>query len=122
MQSEKELIDYVTKPFIMKTQQKQNENQNGIQCAGALILLIVLFILSGIGSSFASEQDNHKSVLVLYSYQKYMSSNILIERGIRETFKTGAKGQIDFYTEYMDSTRFSGTQYIHQLRELYRHK
>ncbi|MCP4107112.1 MAG: hypothetical protein GY749_16490, partial [Desulfobacteraceae bacterium] len=106
----------------MKTRQRKNGNHNGIQCAGTLILIVGLFIFSGSGSAFASGEENHKSVLVLYSYQKQMSSNILTDRGIQERFKTGTKWQVGFYTEYMDSTRFSDDQYLYRLRELFRHK
>ncbi|MCP4348761.1 MAG: response regulator [Desulfobacterales bacterium] len=106
----------------MKTRQRKNGSHNGIQRAGTLILIVGLFIFSGSGSAFASGEDNHKNVLVLYSYQKQMPSNILTDRGIRERFKTDTKWQVEFYTEYMDSTRFSDDQYLYRLRELFRHK
>jgi len=64
-------------------------------------------------------EASRKNVLVLYTYGTYMASNIIIERGIKDTFKTHA---VELYREYMDLRRVSSEAYLERLKQSYARK
>ena len=53
------------------------------QAATVLLLLLTFFFPV---RTEPSEQDDAKNILVLYSFDQYIKSDVLIEQGIHETF------------------------------------
>ncbi|ETR68651.1 MAG: two-component hybrid histidine kinase sensor and regulator, partial [Candidatus Magnetoglobus multicellularis str. Araruama] len=70
----------------------------------------------------STEQDKSKKILLLYSFDQYMKSNLLIEQGIRETLKQRMQKPVELFSEYMERKRFPGKDALQQLRHFYHHK
>ena len=64
----------------------------------------------------------NKSVLLLFAGQPDSSESILASQKLRSTFGSVSDVTIDFYSEYLDSDRFSGENDAIILRDLYRQK
>ena len=78
--------------------------------------------ITGGKESFASERDRSHNILALYSYNKDMPANILVDQGIQQTFKSYEQWDTKLYAEYMDLTRFSDDEYLDRFRDLLRYK
>ena len=65
-------------------------------------------------------------VLVLYSDERLLPANIVIDESIRATFAVGTKGTVEFHSEFFDAARFSGEEHeqrqLDYLREKYRER
>ena len=47
-------------------------------------------------------------VLVLYSDERLLPANIVIDESIRATFAVGTKNSVEFHSEFFDAARFPG--------------
>ena len=47
-------------------------------------------------------------VLVLYSDERLLPANIIIDEAIRAAFAVGTKIHVEFYSEFLDVARFPG--------------
>ncbi len=90
------------------------------RAAAAVLLLLFTFFFPV--RTEPSERDDAKNILVLYSFDRYMRSDVLIEQGIHETFANNGLRAVEFFTEYMDMKRFSGSEDIRRLREYFASK
>ena len=70
----------------------------------------------------AAAMKQSQRVLVLYSDERLLPANIIIDEAIRATFAASPGNQVEFYSEFLDRTRFPGdTQEQHQ-RDFFRDK
>jgi PAS domain S-box-containing protein len=91
-----------------------------------LRVITVLIITSAvlISSSFPAESDDkeRKKVLVITTGAKELPGNVIIDRSIQETFRSGSPDRIEYYSENMDLDRFTGDPYRQHLLDFYRQK
>ena len=66
--------------------------------------LIILAGTSAAGQAPAPRQR----VLVLYSDERLLPNNIIMDEAIRATFAAGTKKRVEFYSEFLDLARFPG--------------
>jgi hypothetical protein len=68
---------------------------------GATMLLILA------SRSAAQTPAPDQRVLVLYSDERLLPANIIMDEAIRAAFAGGTKKRIEFYSEFLDVARFS---------------
>ena len=61
-------------------------------------------------------------VLVLYSDERLLPANIIVDEAIRATFAVGTDNRIEFYTEFLDVARFPGAEQQQRQRDFFRDK
>ena len=49
-----------------------------------------------------------RRVLVVYSDERLLPANVIVDEAIRSTFATETTNRIEFYSEFLDVTRFPG--------------
>src|SRR5271165_735512 len=86
---------------------------------GATMLLIVnLAGTKAAGQAPAPVQR----VLVLYSDERLLPANIIVDEAIRATFAVGTNNRIEFYSEFLDVARFPGEEEQQRQRDFFRDK
>jgi signal transduction histidine kinase len=73
------------------------------------------------GSSTAS-RDRNKKVLVLFTARRDAPYTIAVENVFRQSLVNGLSGRIDYYTEFIDLSRFSGDEYRAAVRDFLKRK
>ena len=101
-------------------------NELGYVCIPArFVRLLSLTIILSLFWAFyvAGESPGTQRVLVLYSDERLLPANVIFDRSFRAHFQAGTSERIEFHSEFLDVSRFSGeTQQEHQrdfLREKY---
>ena len=61
-------------------------------------------------------------VLVLYSDERLLPANIVIDESIRATFAVGTKNSVEFHSEFFDAARFPGEAHEQRQRDYLREK
>ncbi len=61
-------------------------------------------------------------VLVLYSDERLLPANIIVDEAIRATFAVGTDNRIEFYSEFLDVARFPGEEEQQRQRDFFRDK
>ena len=61
-------------------------------------------------------------VLVLYSDERLLPANIIIDESIRQTFAVGTSSRIEFHSEFLDAARFPGEAHEQRQRDFLRDK
>ena len=80
------------------------------------VLLVVGFIVSCVSlpsrgadaASAATSESGPKQVLVVYSDERLLPANVIVDDAIRKTFAAEPASRIEFYSEFLDVSRFSG--------------
>ena len=86
---------------------------------GATMLLIVnLAGTKAAGQTPAPVQR----VLVLYSDERLLPANIIVDEAIRATFAVGTDNRIEFYSEFLDVARFPGEEQQQRQRDFFKDK
>ena len=80
--------------------------------------LIILAGLSATGQAPAPGQR----VLVLYSDERLLPANIIMDEAIRAAFAAGTKNRVEFYSEFLDVARFPGEEQQQRQRNFFRDK
>src|SRR5271166_7045758 len=86
---------------------------------GATMLLIVN--LAGTKAAGQAPAPVHR-VLVLYSDERLLPANIIVDEAIRATFAVGTNNRIEFYSEFLDVARFPGEEEQQRQRDFFRDK
>ena len=72
----------------------------------------------------AAQPPDPQRVLVLYSDERLLPANVIFDQSFRTNLRAGASARVEFHSEFLDASRFSGeVQQEHQrdfLREKYR--
>ena len=61
-------------------------------------------------------------VLVLYSDERLVPANIIVDEAIHATFTADANNRIEFHTEFLDVSRFPGEEQRQRQRDFFREK
>jgi PAS domain S-box-containing protein len=61
-------------------------------------------------------------VLVLYSDERLLPANIIMDEAIRAAFAAGTKNRVEFYSEFLDVARFPGEEQQQRQRDFFRDK
>src|SRR5271165_5729958 len=61
-------------------------------------------------------------VLVLYSDERLLPANIIVDEAIRAAFAVGTNNRIEFYSEFLDVARFPGEEQQQRQRDFFRDK
>ena len=86
----------------------------------ALLVLTLVWLLPTTGR--AQQPDRPKHVLVLYWDEKDHPANTEFERNFQAALKNAAPGPIEFYSEFLESTRFPGEKQAKFLHDYVRQK
>src|SRR5271166_4930437 len=84
---------------------------------GATMLLILN--LAGTG---AAGQVPVQRVLVLYSDERLLPANIIVDEAVRAAFAAATKKRVEFYSEFLDVARFPGEEQQQRQRDFFRDK
>ena len=93
---------------------------NGSACLLAAILLTLGW--TGLSAAQASASMPLRRVLVLYSDERLLPANIIADEAIRATFAGDARNHIEFYSEFLDVSRFPGEAEQQRQRDFLRDK
>ena len=61
-------------------------------------------------------------VLMLYSDERLLPANIILDEAIRATFAKSTRPQVEFYSEFLDRARFPGEAQEQRQRDFVRDK
>jgi signal transduction histidine kinase len=84
--------------------------------------LILLSQLAPAPAAYASAQDDHKRVLVLYSTRRDSEFSMTGESALPRMLDTGLAMNLDYYSEFIDVTRFPDPAYRVAFRDFLRLK
>lgn len=92
-----------------------------------LVLLILTNLISSVGlaasqASVSAEREAQKTVLVIHASRRDAPYAVLVESAIRKTLVDALGERLDYYTEYIDFARFSGSDYQIALRDFLHRK
>lgn len=93
----------------------------GRLCLVATILLIVALASGGLVAQTPSSTPLRR-VLVLYSDERLLPANIILDEAIRTTFASDTSDRIEFHSEFLDVTRFPGEAQQERQRDFLRDK
>jgi PAS domain S-box-containing protein len=83
----------------------------------------MLPIMAWAGAGVAAETITPlRRVLVLYSDERLLPANVIVDKAIQETFAADTKNRIEFYSEFLDVARFPGEEQQQRQREFFRDK
>jgi signal transduction histidine kinase len=83
----------------------------------------MLLILNLAGASAAAQAAApDQRVLVLYSDERLLPANIIMDEAIRAAFAVGTKNRVEFYSEFLDVARFPGEEQQQRQRDFFRDK
>ena len=86
---------------------------------GAMMLLIMACAASSVA---AQTRMPLRRVLVLYSDDRLLPANIIADEAIRATFAGDTRNNIEFYSEFLDGSRFPGEAEQQRQRDFFRDK
>ena len=61
-------------------------------------------------------------VLVLYSDERLLPANIIMDEAIRAAFAVGTNNRVEFYSEFLDVARFPGKEQQQRQRDFFKDK
>jgi len=83
----------------------------------------MLLILNLAGTSAAGQAPTpDQRVLMLYSDERLLPANIIMDEAIRTGFAVGTKNRVEFYSEFLDVARFPGEEQQQRQRNFFRDK
>jgi hypothetical protein len=83
----------------------------------------MLPILNLAGTSAAGQAPAAgQRVLILYSDERLLPANIIMDEAIRTAFAGGTKNRVEFYSEFLDVARFPGDEQQQRQRNFFRDK
>ena len=80
----------------------------------AVIVISLIANCVGLSCSYANaaaaaiSEPGSKQVLVIYSDERLLPANVIVDDAIRKTFATDPTNRISFYSEFLDVSRFGG--------------
>ena len=84
----------------------------------AILLLTFSGRLNGLAQSPAGQPiPQPKRVLMLFSEGKDVPGNLMMEQAVRTEMQKASPYAIEFLTEYLDATHFSGEKHFQQFQE-----
>src|SRR6266436_5846494 len=86
---------------------------------GATMLLILNLVGTSAGGQSPAPSQR---VLMLYSDERLLPANIIMDEAIRAAFAVGTKNRVEFYSEFLDVARFPGEEQQQRQRDFFRDK
>ncbi len=80
--------------------------------AAASASLIIGLSLPSLGVAQSVGTVNVKNVVVVYSHESVLPANVIVDRMLRENMKVPGECQIEIYSEYLDTARFSSAEHL----------
>jgi len=80
--------------------------------AAASASLTLCLFLSSLGVSQSVATVNVKNVVVVYSHESVLPANVIVDRMLRENMRAAGECQIEIYSEYLDTARFSSAEHL----------
>ena len=123
------LVRHMTKPMgslvfnVLFEMMRPDPRPVGFSVKGRLrrwLLWATVWLALGVGNP-AQGSEAQKTVLLLYSQRSDLEANITVDRTIRSTLET-VFHDLDYYSEYIDTTRFPEPDYQLALRDFLRRK
>ena len=87
-----------------------------------ILLLALLGALVFAPAVGASNDGTMKQVLLLFSHKRGVPGHEILEKTITSVLEAGTSDQLEFYIEYMDSSRFNDEEYAWRFYELFHQK
>ncbi|HEY5892396.1 MAG TPA: hypothetical protein VIT91_04120, partial [Chthoniobacterales bacterium] len=90
-----------------------------------LLCLGTTILLAWTASSVVAQTPSStplRRVLVLYSDERLLPANIILDEAIRATFAAETSDRIEFHSEFLDVTRFPGEEQQQRQRDFLRDK
>ena len=83
----------------------------------------MLLILNLAGTSAAGQAPAAvQRVLVLYSDERLLPANIIVDEAIRAAFAADTSNRVELYSEFLDVARFPGEEQRQRQRDFFREK
>ncbi len=84
---------------------------------------LVILALAGVkaGGQTPAPMPSHR-VLVLYSDERLLPANVIVDEAIHATFTADTANRIELYSEFLDVARFPGEEQRERQREFFREK
>ena len=80
--------------------------------APALASLTLCLFLPSLGVAQPVGTVNVKNVVVVYSHESVLPANAIVDRILRENMRFAGESQIEIYSEYLDTARFSSEEHL----------
>jgi PAS domain S-box-containing protein len=96
-----------------------------LQPLGRALIALIVSLASDTASAGIPAEASAKPprrVLVLYSDERLLPANIIMDEAIRATFSVGTSSQVEFYSEFLDLARFPGEAQQQRQRDFFRDK
>lgn len=71
--------------------------------------MLLIFNLAGTSAAGQAPPSGQR-VLMLYSDERLLPANIIMDEAIRAAFAVGTKNRVEFYSEFLDVARFPGEE------------
>jgi PAS domain S-box-containing protein len=104
-----------------KTQAKRERWPGRILLLPAAGLVILTSAAVNVSGQLPVQRPSHR-VLVLYSDERLVPANIIVDEAIRATFTADTSQRIELYSEFLDGVRFPGQAQRQRQREFLREK
>jgi PAS domain S-box-containing protein len=95
---------------------------NRIQRLALFVLFCATWFNAGVGTAAGLAPAPVQRVLVLYSDERLLPANIIMDEAIRAAFAAGTKNRVEFYSEFLDVARFPGEEQQQRRRDFFRDK
>ncbi len=80
--------------------------------AAAFASLALCLSLPSLGVAQSVGAVNVKNVVVVYSHESVLPANVIVDRMLRENMRVAGECQIEIYSEYLDTARFSSEEHL----------
>ena len=80
--------------------------------AAASASLTLCLSLPSLGVAQSVGTVNVKNVVVVYSHESVLPANVIVDRMLRENMRVAGECQIEIYSEYLDTARFSSAEHL----------
>lgn len=97
---------------------------NRIRAVGFFAVFCVAWSNVGLGRLLEAARAPApvQRVLVLYSDERLLPANIIVDEAIRTAFAVGTNNRVEFYSEFLDVARFPGEEQQQRQRDFLRDK
>ncbi len=80
--------------------------------AAALASLSLCLSLPSLGIAQSVGTVSVKNVVVVYSHESVLPANVIVDRMLRENMRVAGECQVEIYSEYLDTARFSSEEHL----------
>ena len=100
---------------------KQDRWLGGLFFLTAVVLVVLASVDVRASEQTGASESSHR-VLVLYSDERLLPANIIVDEAIHATFTADTRSRIELHSEFLDVARFPGEEQRQRQREFFRQK